>query len=242
MRAYPFEIHAEKETYSFTFLNTVIIRIDYAGKESIENFSVFIKDMFGLDVTDAMYNVKNADALRLVNKDRSVRFKFSSNETEIILNGSGYVNFERSAFPFIERVADYIEGINGKVVRTFIEKVDLWPIMDDNQVDKIGFLKSLFSFQLLSEYGTGAENVRMLEYGDDRLADQLIIKFGFMPGVKDNPEQPPRGVLDIITINEGAIEPRDFRDVANRLNAVQYAAYHWAVTPEVIGIMKGEKL
>lgn len=239
MSCYPFKITDRHKTYKITFLQSVIIKMEYdSSNETFQKFSDFFSDVFKLPLTEQEFNLKNTDAIRLRSENKAYRVKFSKNCIEFVINGDAYVNFNTSALPFIRQFSDYLEITNSVVTDISIEKIDIWPLANGEIPSPSEFLNTVISENLRNSSEHISDDEAIVEYRDSDNGESLLIRFCFIPFKADIEGQPPRIVLDTLCSHENeSIEPSLLAGIAKRLNDILYDAYHWSVTDEVVEIM-----
>lgn len=239
MSSYPFEITDNHKTYKVTFLQSVILKMEYdSSKESYKQFARFFYDAFQLQLIEQQFNVKNTDAIRLRSDNHAYRAKFSRNFIEFIVNGDAYVNYHTSLLPFINKVSEYLERIDGNILNVSIEKINIWPLAKGEIDSPEDFINTVISENLRNSPGLIAGDNAFIEYTDKDLDDSLLIRFGFIPFMKEQNDQPARIVLDTLCNHDnGGLEPSLLPVTTKRLNDILYDAYHWSVTKDVIDIM-----
>lgn len=239
MSCYPFEITDCHKTYKVTFLQSVILKIDYdSSNESFDLFARFFDDAFQLQLIEQQFNVKNTDAIRLRSDNNAYRAKFSRNAIELIINGDSYVNYKTSLLPFVNKVSCYLEKIKGNILNVSIEKIDIWPLVKGEIESPKDFINTVISCNLRNAPDLVSGDNSFVEYTDKESGDSLLIRFGFIPFIKEQNDQPARIVLDTLCNHyNGSVEPSLLPEITKRLNDVLYDAYHWSVSKDVIEIM-----
>lgn len=239
MSCYPFEITDSHKTYKVTFLQSVILKIDYdSSNESFDLFARFFDDAFQLQLIEQQFNVKNTDAIRLRSDNHAYRVKFSRNTIELIINGDSYVNYKTSLLPFVNKVSGYLEKIKGNILNVSIEKIDIWPLAKGEIESPEDFINTVISCDLRNAPDLVPGDNAFVEYTDKESGDSLLIRFGFIPFIKEQNDQPARIVLDTLCNHDnGSVEPSLLPEITKRLNDVLYDAYHWCVSKDVIEIM-----
>lgn len=239
MRCYPFKITDNHKTYKVTFLQSVILKMEYDySNESFEKFAQFFNEVFKLQLIEQQFNVKNTDAIRLRSDNHAYRVKFSKNTIEFIINGDSYVNYEKSLLPFINKVSKYLEQIKGNILNISIEKIDIWPLAKGKIDSPEDFINTIISENLRNAPDLVSGDEAFVEYTDKDSGDSLLIRFGFIPFVEEQNDQPARIVLDTLCNHDNdSIAPSVLSGITKRLNDILYDAYHWSVTEDVIDIM-----
>lgn len=236
MTLWPFPHIDKHNTYAITFLESVIVKIQSPmEKESYQSFSNFIKESFGMDVSQERYNLINADPVRLRNNDRSVVVKFNGEGMEFSISGKGYHNFQNSAMPLINLFRQYIEEIETFVKQISIETIDVWPFPTETVVNASVAAAAFFSKDLIKTLGD-PKIIQGKEFNRNN-HDSMIIKYGFVKQSPDNPQQPDRLILDEMAIHDREISASALSEVAMRLNDWLYDAFHWAVSDNVLQVM-----
>lgn len=240
MNPIPFQHYSHHHTYGLTFLESVVIKLRYdGGNGSYDSFKRFVEGSFGAKVSIERYNLINVDPVRLKNADRSVIIKLLSGGMEICISGGGYRNYNESARPVLSLFERYLMEIGASVTQLSVEMIDVWPFTVDRVVDIKAAAKVFFSSSILKEIGyDNLLEIPGKEFKDEKNNDLVIVKYGFIRGEQDNPHQPDRLILDSIALHDDGFLPSSLTQIAKRLNDLLYDAFHWAVSQEVLNVMR----
>lgn len=241
MNPYPFKIPSEHKTFNVTFLQSVILKIEYDySKESYNEFADFFRKSFNLNLSENQFNLKDTDAIRIVSKNKEYRVKFSKSLVELVLAGDTYTNFDSSLAPFISNFASYVDSLDGKVLSISINKIDIWPSQELTDSNLKTFTEAILSHNLLiSPFINREEGGFFLKFNDDENNDVLLIREAFFPYTDENPDLYARLVLDsMVKHEEPCVAANELSAIARRLNDVLYSAFIWCVSAEVIKIME----
>ena len=241
--AFPFEIEAENLAYHATFLQSVTVKIQYNPLgESIEAFSDFLKDYFALEITPRLYDLKNADALRLKSTSGTSKAKFTKGEIELIINAPYYANFTDTLQPFISRSQKFLTDFGCKDASVSIRNVNIWPLLNPlegfttNDITKIILSRSLLQTEsLISESFSTWE---VSDNRDNHCPTTLVVKYGWISNEQITNQAKEQLVLDLLVKSSYSFHPKQLSDFAEYINSIVWSAFSWCVAPEVVTAMQ----
>lgn len=242
MASYPFPHIECHNTYGITFLESVVVKLAFNGEKGTYGLlSEYLEKSFGAKISKEKYDLLNADPIRLRDANGAMHIKIFRNAIELYISGKAYTNFQNSASFYVSSFSEYLQGIDSVANQLSLEMIDVWPFQNNAPIDMKIAIPAFFSDEFVGMMGADLDGFATKEFRDGASGDFVVVKYGCVNELADNPRQPKRLILDTMAVTEGALAPDRLLAVATRLNNTLYDVFHWAVSENVINAMINPK-
>lgn len=241
----------EKSVYGKTFLTKISIKLflpDGFIWPPRESLNVFFKDEFGIEITDLQYDKLQTSKLTIKTETGAVSMSLSRTDIKIVIDRLVYTSFRYTLIPLLEEILSKLPWID-RVTGFKIRKVNIWSVSSEDPVteDQVGNLLNAVVVEDLKEKGSViGDRVYMYSIVNSETREQaseiLDICYGLV--LQGDGEEPVDGkyfggvVLDNAITVKREFDVAQVIEEAENANDYLYDAFHWAVKPDVISLMK----
>lgn len=238
------------KTFRHTFLNWVIVKINYLSikSDNYDAYKRFFETFPGLEFSREAYQNIKAVPIKFKTEDGNVMMTVDDDFIQLRINGQEYANFANSVVPYLKKIADLIEDIAADVPKIELRKVNLWGYRsqgdheDGMKIMKLALSEDLIESWEPKEQEQNGEFVKLTRlYKSGQLENSLdfstALTFGYIQPL--DTDKFARVILDISS--EATDVKADSMLVAfDSLNNHMFEVFVSAVSETSINVMENE--